>query len=60
MIPKTEHLLKLDYTIECNECGTVDDALNVVNEHEARKEFAENGWTLIDGENRCADCATIN
>ena len=50
--------LKLDYSIECGECGMIASAvLDITNEAAARKDFETDGWKVVDGENRCATCA---
>lgn len=49
--------LRLDYSVECEECGQKEFASADCNEAQAREDFRENGWRLVNDSNTCPACA---
>jgi hypothetical protein len=52
-----EKNLRLDYSVECENCGTVEDIPTSFSETKAQTALHDQGWRLIDDENRCPTCA---
>lgn len=48
--------LRLDYSVECEECGQVESSPAGANEAQAREDFRESGWKLINDSNTCPAC----
>ena len=50
-------VLRLDYSVECAECGEVTQApMIITTDSAAQKDFEDDGWTVVNGENRCPAC----
>jgi len=48
---------QLDYSVECENCGKVERVPARYVESEAHKWLADRGWTRINDENHCPECA---
>lgn len=49
--------LRLDYSVECENCGTVEDVPVGLSEFRAQEYLRDKGWRVADDENRCPPCA---
>lgn len=52
--------LRLDYLIECENCGTVEDVPAFLSEQAGRQSLRDQGWRSVDDENRCPSCANVD
>ena len=48
--------LRLDYSVECEECGTVEDVPAGFSAAKSQQALRDQGWRPIDDENRCPAC----
>lgn len=48
--------LRLDYSVECEECGQVHDIPRSLSEAQAQQVLRDEGWRLIDNANTCPAC----
>lgn len=48
--------LRLDYSVECEWCGAVNDIPARLSEPQAQAALRDQGWRLVDDENRCPEC----
>lgn len=49
--------LRLDYSVECEECGNVMDIPRMVHPSKIQQDLRVEGWRLIDDSNHCPACA---
>lgn len=49
--------LRLDYSVECENCGVVEEIPTSLSETAAQKHLHDKGWRVVDEENRCPTCA---
>ena len=49
--------LRLDYSVECENCGVIEDIPTSLSEHAAQRYLQDKGWRVVDDENRCPSCA---
>ena len=49
--------LRLDYSVECENCGVIKDIPTSLSEHAAQRHLQDKGWRVVDDENRCPSCA---
>jgi hypothetical protein len=49
--------LRLDYSVECEECGNVMDIPRMVHPNKIQHELRMQGWRLIEDSNHCPACA---
>lgn len=49
--------LRLDYSVECEECGNVMDIPRMVHPSKIQQDLHVQGWRLIDDSNHCPTCA---
>ena len=52
-----EPYLRLDYSVECEHCGCLKQIAPKLSERQAQTLLHDQGWRLIDDENRCPTCA---
>lgn len=53
-----EPYLRLDYSVECEHCGYLKQMAPKLSEHQVQRLLHDQGWRLIEDENRCPTCAT--
>lgn len=51
--------LRLDYSVECEQCGAVEDTPKSMSEATAQQYLYDKGWRLVEDENRCQECAGV-
>lgn len=57
MVSERDEDLRLDYSVECEECGNVMDIPRMIHPSKIQQNLRVQGWRLIDDSNHCPACA---